>query len=341
MVRDDHQHGRRIVGELLFCEARHHAVDGFKRRIGFCAKRAMIVLRFVERAKVQGHESRLKSAQNLESIACLGLVTADRGVVAIHVRAGCRLQLFYEHVGAGKRGHQQLVVGIRRTGNILPAPVLGNQPVDGGADAHRPAHARRTQAGAVRRIPQCRHANLRRIPVPGAAELLERIEDLVVGDAVLGGPYAGEQRGVAGISDRRPDADHAFGISAVAQQSAEVGNLHAVLVGMGDVLRLEAINGDHQHRCGVGARGKGEGQQQKKCEESGESACGRDHAECSQVDFGWMRIMPAAILRTLARRQFVCGESIQKTVRRSQFAGTSGTHATRAKKKGCSREQPL
>ena len=251
---NDHD-GRWVVGELLVRQPLHHAVESFEVGAGFGAEGSVIVLRIVERAQVQGHEGGLVAFQDFQRVAGLRLVAADAGVVAIHVRPGGGLQLLHQRIGTRQRRHHQLVTGIRRAVDVRAAPKLRDEVIHAcRADTYRPTHAGRAQPGLVRHLPQRRHANISRIPVPRASEFLKGVERLIVDDAVLAGPDAGDKRGVAGISDGGPDAHYAFRIGAFRKQGAQVRQLHAVRVGLGNIFGLEPVNRDHQYWRSVRGR---------------------------------------------------------------------------------------
>ena len=111
MIGDNHQHCGWVAGKRRIRQSRYHAIDHFQRLIGFRAEWTVLVLRFIERTQMDGHERRLLLAQNLHGIAGLDLISTDAGVVPHHVRTQGRLQLLEQCVGTRKCRDQ---VPIRR-----------------------------------------------------------------------------------------------------------------------------------------------------------------------------------------------------------------------------------
>ncbi len=87
--------------------------------------------------------------------------------------------------------------------------------------------------------------------------------------AVLRGPDAGDQRGVAGVGDGGDDAGDSFGVSALLEEAAEVGHFGAVSVGGGYVVRAHAIDGDDQEDGRGIFLGRGEGEPKELCGKNG------------------------------------------------------------------------
>ena len=252
MIGDHHHHRIGVSRNRRLGQPLHHPVQRLQVRIRLRAERPMRVLRIVQRTQVQRHEPRLQPPQNLHRIARLRLVAANRSFVAHHVLARLRLQLLQQRRRPRDSRNQQPVFGIRRprpARRIGAPPVLRNQPIHiRRPRAHRPSHARRPQPALARRRPQRRNPYQRCIPIPRARVMLQRIEFQVVINPMLRRPNPRNQRGVARISHRRPNPHHPLGIRSLAQQRAQIRNLHPMRIGLRNVFRLQPVNGNHQHR---------------------------------------------------------------------------------------------
>ena len=218
-----------------------------------------------------------------------------------------------------RRGHRADQLGV--IGRVR-APDLGNVPGDARADAHRPLDAGRRHPRLPGDIPESRHADVFRVPVPASLVLAPGVEGGIGEDAVHGRPHAGDERGVARIGHRRDDAFHAVGEGAVLQKAAEIGDLRLVAVRGGDVVRAEAVDGDQQEErtrrlLGSTARGEDRPDREEQKDNAGEEppapADGRAHAR-----HGPVIVHPSrhAVKRGLAR-------ALAKHVRRRGRAGSS------------------
>jgi hypothetical protein len=61
-------------------------------------------------------------------------------------------------------------------------------------------------------------------------------------------PDAGDERGVIGVGHRRNDGEHAIRIGAVREEAAQRWDAQMMLIGMGHILWLQAVDRDHEHR---------------------------------------------------------------------------------------------
>ena len=134
---------------------------------------------------------------------------------------------------------QQLVVVVGRR-----APVLRDVVGDRRADRHWPVDARRDEPRAVRGVPQGRRLDVLRVPHPAVLIAMQRIERRVVEDAVSGRRDARHHRRVAGIRDGGQHAGHRPCVCALGHQAAQRRNFQTVPIGVGDVLRLQAVYRD-------------------------------------------------------------------------------------------------
>lgn len=76
---------------------------------------------------------------------------------------------------------------------------------------------------------------------------------------MFGRPDTRDERGVAGIGDRREDAHDTVCIGAFSQKAAKSGDLELMLVCVRDVVRAQAVDGDHKDRMPLlGDEGCGE-----------------------------------------------------------------------------------
>ena len=210
----------------------------------------MPMLLLVERTQVNGHEFRFLGLEDIQREAGLDFIAGRARIISAHVGAQTRLHLLQQAFGTRDRRHQQGVgwIDIRQARH---PPILRDEKIHRrGADAHGPADARGGQSGLMRRLPQGRHANLPRIPIPGIRKGVFGIEFEVVVDAVFGRRETGQQRRMTGVGHGRPHADHAAGIGAVPHHAAQKWNLEAVRVGIQDVFRLQSIDRDHEHGSG-------------------------------------------------------------------------------------------
>src|SRR4029077_3060122 len=84
------------------------------------------------------------------------------------------------------------------------------------------------------------------VPIPTLKIFLERIEGGVGENAVLRGPNAGDQRGMARVGHGGDDAGHSFSVGAFLEEAAEVGQFSAMSVGGGYAIGTHAVDGDKQ-----------------------------------------------------------------------------------------------
>jgi len=150
--------------------------------------------------------------------------------------------------GSAKSCNQFPVQRIRSAGGPGGSPELRNQPIHiVCAYAHWPADAGGVQASLVGSPPQSRNPNLICVPVPRSGKLRFGVEFKVVIYSMFSGNDSGDEGGVGGIGHRGPNSNHALCIRSVAHQTGEIRQLQALCIGLQNVLRLHAIDRDHQN----------------------------------------------------------------------------------------------
>jgi hypothetical protein len=100
-------------------------------------------------------------------------------------------------------------------------------------------------------IPQRRHPDILRVPIPAALVAVEWIEGGVRVDAMPRRRSACHQRHVAGISQGGQHAVHAGRVRAVGRQGAQVGDLESMPGGVEHGLWFQTVD-RHQHDEGFG-----------------------------------------------------------------------------------------
>ena len=149
-------------------------------------------------------------------------------IVALHVRTGAVLHIRQQARGNRQCREQMAIRGIQKFSIARGAPVFRNEIIDaGGADGHGPPNTGGDEALGMGGLPQCRHPNLCRVPIPCLVVAVIGIELHIRENAVLRRLNAGDQRRVARVGHRGPHADHAVGIGSIGHEAVEKRHLGA------------------------------------------------------------------------------------------------------------------
>ena len=134
------------------------------------------------------------------------------------------------------------------------------------ADRDGPGDGRRAKPSRGGGGDERGHADLVRVPVPGAAAHAHWIEVMVRRDAVHVRQHAGDERRVRRIRHGGQDADDALGPDSLTHQPAEVGDLQSQRVRPGVAFRFQAVDRDHHDVTGGAVRVRREehGRQQEE-----------------------------------------------------------------------------
>ena len=131
-------------------------------------------------------------------------------------------------------------------------------------DADGPRDARGSQPACSRSRHQRGHANLARVPAPGAPRDAHGIEVGVVVDPVKARGDARDQRRVRRVGHRRQDADDTARVGPFGHQPLQVRRLDAELVSVEIVAGHQAVYGDHDDMALRGSGSPGERRQHQR-----------------------------------------------------------------------------
>ena len=224
-----------------FPDSADRRINPFQHRHRLRTERPRLMLDVIERNQVQRQQRRMLLLQNPLRIFPAVFVRLHCRIDSTAIRPNLRRSFRNQ---SRRRNRAQQFRIVRR----IRAPEFRYHPVDVRAHRHRPLNARRRAPRLRRRVPQRRHANIFRIPIPALKIFLQRIECRICVNSVLRRPHSGHQRGMTGISDRRHHALHPVRIRALLQNLPQIRNLRSMRIGLRHVVGPQPIDRNHHQQ---------------------------------------------------------------------------------------------